>query len=638
MTGQAVYTVEQIRFILGMLIEEKKGPVISEAYNARFGKGLTPNQLRYVKNKYGKDSDYGTVLINSALNKNNRKRKQGDDRAVRDNNCSVEANRGVNKANNPFANHPFAGIEGNGSSGVHWPTAGPEENQSTNVPQTPYSRLGEGQAEEGFGVDSTVTSHGVTPGPHNMGWNGSQYPEPTAQFLAQVPVQPQPGPERHHPILYPNLNQQQSTVCPEVSSLQNYHTQPTPKVETPQFTFSLPANAPVYEGQPTQHQQQAQAPNRIYQTHLAWANNNQDLLSFGGIPNVPTQSAGAQTSYTAPINQLPAHGTRSAQSNVPMVSPSQTVASKQLTTTQAAQQGHITQSVQHYNQYAANQPGDLLSPPNEVSPANFQTALTNYYPAAQQHGQTDESQKRQHVAVQQVAVEQQTNQVQDWNVLVSPELYSTPQPRQVDDNQTRQQELQQQLMVQRRANQAPNWNQYATLQPYSTPQQQNNNILLHHGQPYMQQHQGRALTFHATVEQTPDEPVYIISQAPSTPYASTNTAPNHNMVQQASPPFDAESLASASPATAEDITVVQTETTPQEYQGNVESGCFTMAEYAEFLHTEPQDYGIEQQGPHYEKPMTEGIEVCIGDYNKVDPKLMKDMFTVETARPSKREP
>lgn len=61
MVGQNVYTEQEIRFILDLLIKEAKGPEISEAYDKEFGKPLTPNQLRYVKNKYGKDPKYGYV-------------------------------------------------------------------------------------------------------------------------------------------------------------------------------------------------------------------------------------------------------------------------------------------------------------------------------------------------------------------------------------------------------------------------------------------------------------------------------------------------------------------------------------------------------------------------------------------------
>ncbi|KAH7155449.1 hypothetical protein B0J13DRAFT_604442 [Dactylonectria estremocensis] len=636
MTGQTVYKADEIRFILAMLIEEKKGPAISEAYQASFGKPLTPNQLRYVKNKYGKASNYGTV----------------------DDNCSIEANRGANQANNPFVNHPFAGLE---------------ENQTTHVPQT-YSRFGEGQAGEGFGVGLPVTPQGVAPGLHDMGWNGSQYPEPVAQSQAQVPVQSKLGPRKFHAILYPDLKQKQSNAPPQPSSPQN-HPQLTPKAETTQFSFVLPENAPVYAGeQQIQQQQQAQVPTRIYHTNNAWAINNPDLLNFGGIPNVQTHSAGAQQSYSNQANQLPVHGTQNAQSNVPMVSPSQNIVSQQFPAAQVAQQGQIRQAVHHFNQYVANQPGDLLSPPNEVSPANHQQAMMNYYAQAQQNrqveepqnrqqapmqqiveqqanyaqhwnqyaspqpnntpqpGQVDEYQQGQQVQVQQVTVEQQTNQAQDWNGIVSPELYDTVQPGQVDNHQQGQQGQVQQAAVEQQTNQAHDWNQYATPQAFNTPQQHHNHIPPHQGQFYTQQHQGSGqYIFDANIQRTPGESG-TVAQVPNTPRAAANNAHNHNMVQRASPPFDPESQAPASPAAAEDDPVAQTGAGHQEKNDNTG--------YDLFLHSDPQDYEVDQDGrklSRYERWTKDGIQVCIGDYSKADPETVLDIFLPDTNKPFKKK-
>lgn len=59
MVGQNVYKEEEITFILDMLVAGVDAEVISNAYYQRHNKTLTPNQLRYVKNKYGKDPKYG---------------------------------------------------------------------------------------------------------------------------------------------------------------------------------------------------------------------------------------------------------------------------------------------------------------------------------------------------------------------------------------------------------------------------------------------------------------------------------------------------------------------------------------------------------------------------------------------------
>ncbi|KAF7562994.1 hypothetical protein G7046_g1167 [Stylonectria norvegica] len=67
MVGQNVYQEEEIKFILALFIAGKEGPTITDEYDAKFGKRLTPNQLRYVKNKYGKDPKYNTVMVNTIV-------------------------------------------------------------------------------------------------------------------------------------------------------------------------------------------------------------------------------------------------------------------------------------------------------------------------------------------------------------------------------------------------------------------------------------------------------------------------------------------------------------------------------------------------------------------------------------------
>lgn len=59
MVGQNVYQPEEIQFILHRFIEKVESTTIIKEYREEFGKTLTTNQLRYVKNKYGKDPKYG---------------------------------------------------------------------------------------------------------------------------------------------------------------------------------------------------------------------------------------------------------------------------------------------------------------------------------------------------------------------------------------------------------------------------------------------------------------------------------------------------------------------------------------------------------------------------------------------------
>ncbi|KAK7430248.1 hypothetical protein QQZ08_003223 [Neonectria magnoliae] len=76
MVGQNVYTTEQVQFLLKQIIDGKDGVAIAEEYQAAFGKQLSANQLRYVKNKYGKDPKYNTAMINTDMG---RKRKRASD-------------------------------------------------------------------------------------------------------------------------------------------------------------------------------------------------------------------------------------------------------------------------------------------------------------------------------------------------------------------------------------------------------------------------------------------------------------------------------------------------------------------------------------------------------------------------------
>lgn len=59
MVGQTTYTEDEIKFLLGKFIDGVDQPAISQAYLEEFGKKLTETQVRYVRNKYGKDPNYG---------------------------------------------------------------------------------------------------------------------------------------------------------------------------------------------------------------------------------------------------------------------------------------------------------------------------------------------------------------------------------------------------------------------------------------------------------------------------------------------------------------------------------------------------------------------------------------------------
>ncbi|KPA45792.1 hypothetical protein FLAG1_01316 [Fusarium langsethiae] len=72
MTGKPVYKPEEIRFALD---QDLFNDEISQAFRQRFNRELTDNQIRYLRNKYGKDPDYGSPLINHPANKKVKRRR-----------------------------------------------------------------------------------------------------------------------------------------------------------------------------------------------------------------------------------------------------------------------------------------------------------------------------------------------------------------------------------------------------------------------------------------------------------------------------------------------------------------------------------------------------------------------------------
>lgn len=63
MVGQIAYKFDQILFVLESIRDGVAQKTIMETYTEMFGKDFTDNQLRYVKNKYGKDPAFGYASI-----------------------------------------------------------------------------------------------------------------------------------------------------------------------------------------------------------------------------------------------------------------------------------------------------------------------------------------------------------------------------------------------------------------------------------------------------------------------------------------------------------------------------------------------------------------------------------------------
>lgn len=58
MVGEPKYVPAEIYWILAEVLKKTKPDMIMSGYLELFRKTLNPTQIRYVKNKYGKDPDY----------------------------------------------------------------------------------------------------------------------------------------------------------------------------------------------------------------------------------------------------------------------------------------------------------------------------------------------------------------------------------------------------------------------------------------------------------------------------------------------------------------------------------------------------------------------------------------------------
>ncbi|KAF4999177.1 hypothetical protein FGRMN_2636 [Fusarium graminum] len=76
MTGKPVYKPEEIRFALNLMVQDLFNEEISQSFRNRFNRELTDNQIRYLRNKYGKDPDYGSPLVNRPANKKLKRRRE----------------------------------------------------------------------------------------------------------------------------------------------------------------------------------------------------------------------------------------------------------------------------------------------------------------------------------------------------------------------------------------------------------------------------------------------------------------------------------------------------------------------------------------------------------------------------------
>jgi len=59
MAGVSSYTHHEIDFVLRSIVQKQKAAIIIEEFQRMFRKALNSNQIRYIKNKYGKDPSFG---------------------------------------------------------------------------------------------------------------------------------------------------------------------------------------------------------------------------------------------------------------------------------------------------------------------------------------------------------------------------------------------------------------------------------------------------------------------------------------------------------------------------------------------------------------------------------------------------
>ncbi|KAH7273667.1 hypothetical protein B0J15DRAFT_566994 [Fusarium solani] len=75
MTGKPSYQANEIQFALELMLQDLYNEQISDAFDQRFGRPLTDNQIRYLRNKYGKDPDFGAPLVNRPASKKLKRRR-----------------------------------------------------------------------------------------------------------------------------------------------------------------------------------------------------------------------------------------------------------------------------------------------------------------------------------------------------------------------------------------------------------------------------------------------------------------------------------------------------------------------------------------------------------------------------------
>ncbi|WXC55058.1 hypothetical protein SNK03_001032 [Fusarium graminearum] len=193
MTGKPVYKPEEIRFALDLMVQDLFNEEISQAFRQRFDRELTDNQIRYLRNKYGKDPDYGSPLINRPANKKV-KRRRAAIAAASITSPTSEDSPGPSKRTCREPSSSSAGLsvsppdQPTGLSQI--PPLNLEDDQSTYfspAPQfrapAPQSQLSNIRSPPGDSYTMPSTQDVFSPGPSRSGWQTQPNTNFTTGFI-----------------------------------------------------------------------------------------------------------------------------------------------------------------------------------------------------------------------------------------------------------------------------------------------------------------------------------------------------------------------------------------------------------------------------------------------------------------------
>ncbi|RGP70321.1 hypothetical protein FLONG3_7499 [Fusarium longipes] len=263
MTGKPVYKPEEIRFALNLMVQDLFNEEISQAFRERFNRELTDNQIRYLRNKYGKDPDYGSPLINRPANKKVKRRRAaiaaaaatspisdtsaGPSKRSRREPSASSARLSLSPPNQPteFSQFPSLGLEDDKSLLSVTPQL------RTVAPQSQFSSI---QSPPGSSYTLPLAQNAFVAGAASTQWQTQPRPAFTTSF---TPINTQFGqrdantlgqgtPQENNPMLSPG-----SLQHPHAQSLRG-----TGSTQQPAFgsfvNIKLPVTSPQQTAPPTE--------------------------------------------------------------------------------------------------------------------------------------------------------------------------------------------------------------------------------------------------------------------------------------------------------------------------------------------------------------------------------------------------